>query len=48
MIRISNRFGGGVQTDTMQVFIAEGLERLAPDVLRLLYRVVQMSDSGLE
>lgn len=45
---MSNRFGGGVHEDQMKVFVAESLDRLPPDVLRLLYRIVLYSDSGLE
>ena len=45
---MSNRFGGGVHEDQMTVVVAESLDRLPPDVLRLLYRIVLYSDSGLE
>ena len=45
---MSDRFGGGVHEDQMRVFIGEALDRLPPDVLRLLYRIVLYSDSGLE
>ena len=45
---MSNRLGGGVHEDLMRVFIGEALDRLPPDVLRLLYRIVLYSDSGLE
>lgn len=45
---MSNRFGGGMPEDQMKVFIAESLEELPPDVLRLVYRITYFSLSGLE
>lgn len=45
---MSNRFGGGVHEDQMKVFIGEALDRLPPDVLKLVYKIVCYSDSGLE
>lgn len=32
----------------MRVFIAESLERMPPDVLKLMYRIAFYVDSGLE
>lgn len=32
----------------MKIFIAEALDRVPPDVLRLIYRITFYSDSGLE
>ena len=45
---MSNRFGGGVPEHQMRVRIGEALEHLPPDVLRLIYRIVCYSESGLE
>lgn len=45
---VSNRFGGGVPEHQMRVRIGEALEHLPPDVLRLIYRIVCYSESGLE
>lgn len=45
---MSNRFGEGMHEDQMKVFIEEALDRLPPDVLRLIYRIVCYSDSGVE
>ena len=42
------RWKGGVSEDIMKTFIAESLEKLPPDVLKLVYRVTFLSDSGLE
>ena len=47
VIHISNRFGGGVHSDTIRFFVVENLEKIPPDVLRLLYRFGQDSDGGL-
>lgn len=48
VIRISNRNKGGMSEDVMKIFIAEALDRLPPDVLKLIYRITFYSDSGLE
>ena len=45
---MSNRFKGGMSDDQLRVFIAESLEELPPDVLRLIYRITFYSLSGLE
>lgn len=45
---MSNRFKGGMSEDQMKVFIAESLEEMPPDVLRLVYRITFYSMSGLE
>lgn len=45
---MSNRFEGGVSEDQMKVFIAETLEEVPPDILKLLYRIAFFSQSGLE
>lgn len=45
---MSNRFKGGMTDDQMKVFIAESLEELPSDVIRLIYRITFYSQSGLE
>lgn len=45
---MSNRYKGGMSDDQIKVFIAESLEELPPDVLRLVYRITFHSLSGLE
>ena len=45
---MSNLDKGGMSDDQMKVFIAESLEELPPDVLRLVYRIAFYSMSGLE
>ena len=40
--------GGGMSEDQMRIFIAESLETMPPDVLKLLYRITFHWQSGME
>lgn len=37
-----------MSSDQMRVFIGEALEELPPDIIRLLFRIVYFSQSGVE